>query len=188
MALVLFCGRARLKVNKQRRRVCARTSMHLVDDGGIDVLLRHVLLYALRVSPSGILQELGHRHRSAWLVNSSCECAFEAISLLFRSMDVGNSAGQHPQQGRAYYQDTSQPDGIRKTWTKTGFPCLLQLAHGAWFHSNSFCHNTPPPGAPAAAHHLPARRVPAPTTAPSQFRACAARLPALPAQRRRGFF
>ena len=134
MALVLFCGRARLKVNKQRRRVCARTSMHLVDDGGIDVLLRHVLLYALRVSPSGILQELGHRHRSAWLVNSSCQCAFEAIRLLFRSVDVGNSAGQHPQQGRAYYQDTSQPDGIRKTWTKTGFPCLLQLAHGARSH------------------------------------------------------
>lgn len=148
--------------------------MHLVDDGGIDVLLRHVLLYALRVSPSGILQELGHRHRSAWLVNSSCQCAFEAIRLLFRSVDVGNSAGQHPQQGRAYYQDTSQPDGIRKTWTKTGFPCLLQLAHGARSHKLVLRHA---PG-PAAAHQLlssralppPARchqRAPAPTTAAS---------------------
>ena len=135
-------------------------------------MLRHVLLYALRVSPSGILQELGHRHRSAWLVNSSCQCAFEAIRLLFRSVDVGNSAGQHPQQGRAYYQDTSQPDGIRKMWTKTGFPCLLQLAHGARSHKLVLRHA---PG-PAAAHqHL------------SSFATTSSSSPACPGSHHRGF-
>ena len=158
--------------------------MHLVDDGGIDVLLRHVLLYALRVSPSGILQELGHRHRSAWLVNSSCQCAFEAIRLLFRSVDVGNSAGQHPQQGRAYYQDTSQPDGTSKTWIKTGFPCLLQLAHGARSHKLVLRHA---PG-PAAAHQPVLSTCHHQLVVTSVPRLPPPRLPALPALRHRGFF